>query len=108
MADAADGDERAIVLQVTRRDNGECKFRCRRCLSESFQRLDDQISRRWIHDLIEDPKVNRGNVFTFRIALHDLTQDVLHDFVKMILIERIRERLVSSLYIICHVSQLGR
>lgn len=108
VANAADRDERAKVLQVARRDNSECEFSGGRRLSESFQRLDDQVCRRRVHHLVEDSEVNRRNAFTLRVALHDLTQDVFHDFIEMVLIERVRKRLVTSLYFICHVSQLCR
>lgn len=109
MPDAADGDERAVVLQAARRNNGGCNLGRGGRRLEGIQRFDDQIGRRRVHDLVEDSEVDGGNMFGIRrISLHDLAQNIFHDFVEMVLGERRGERLVAPLDVVRQVGQLRR
>lgn len=107
MADSADGDKRAVVLQVAGRDDCECDIGRFRLPLKGRQRLNNQVRWGGIHDLVEDSEVNRRNVVAVgRVAFQDLTQNVLHDFVEVVLVERFLHLLVPLLRIICQVSQL--
>lgn len=83
VADAADGNEGAVVLKRARRYDSECNVCCFRCFFELSHRFDEQGSWRRIRDLVEDSEVNGGNVVAVFVTLQDLTQDVLHDLLKM-------------------------
>lgn len=102
MADAADGDKRAVVLQVAGWDDCECDIGRFRLPLKGRQRLNNQVRWGGIHDLVEDSEVNCRNVVVAvgRVAFQDLTQNVLHDFVEVILVERFRHLLVPLLRII--------
>lgn len=109
MANAADGDDCSVILQVARRDDGESNVggSCR--LLESLQRLYDQICWRRIHDLVEDSEVDGRDVLAVcRIALHNLAQNVFHNFVEMVFVERVGQRFVTPFNFVSEFCQLRR
>lgn len=109
MTNAANGNESAEVLQVARRNNGESNVCGFRDFLEALQCLDDQICGGWIYDLVEDAEVDGGNFLVAgasRISLHDLAEDVLHNFVEVVLVECVCERFVALLNIISQIGEL--
>lgn len=107
MADAADRNEGAKVLQIARRDDGEGDSCCLCGFLEGLQSVDDEAGRRRTHDLVEDAKVDRRNVLAFdRVALQDLPERVLHDLVEVGLVESLGQRLVPLLHFQCQIGQL--
>lgn len=107
MADAANGDEGAKVLQVARRDDGEGDSRCRCGFFERLQSVDDEACGRRARDLIEHAEVDCRNILALgRETLKNLPESVLHDLVEMRFVEGLCQSLVPLLHLESQVGQL--